>query len=73
MTINSNNFINSLNHRQKPQVILKNVIVEGVLIKDTPVINDNRQFEDVVSSDTLSKIYKLIKMYPDKKVIHFDD
>lgn len=51
MTINSNNFINSLNHRQKPQVILK----------------------DVVSIDTLSKIYNLIKMYPDKKVIHFDD
>ncbi|MCE5034970.1 MAG: hypothetical protein L0L60_08085 [Tetragenococcus halophilus] len=70
-TFNHENFFASLTKRHKPQKETKVLTVEDRIIKNVPVLKDNRDFEDSVSVDTLTEIYKLIDSNPHKKIIYF--
>lgn len=68
---NNDRFIDSLKRRNKPQKELKNIMIKSKLIKNVPVLKDDRLFEDSVSSDTLDQIYYLIDSNSQKKIIYF--
>lgn len=70
---NRENFLNSLNQRQHPEFIRKDVTVEGVLIKNVPVVKNNNSLDDLVSVEILSKIYSLIELYPQEKEIEYNE
>lgn len=66
------NFTNSLK-KYKPQKELKDIVIEGKLIKNVPVLKNDRLFEDSVSSDTLDQIYRLISLNQQKEIIHYKE
>lgn len=70
---NAENFLKSLNQRQHPEFIRKDVTVEGVLIKNVPVVKNNNSLDDLVSVEILSKIYSLIELYPQEKEIEYNE
>ncbi|MDK4265765.1 hypothetical protein [Staphylococcus warneri] len=70
-TFNNENFFASLKKRNQPQKEIKDVVVENRMIKNVPVLKDNREFENSVSADTLTKIYHLINSNPQKETIYF--
>lgn len=70
-TFNHENFFASLTRRHKPQKETKDLTIENRIIKNVPVLKDNREFENSVSVDTLAKIYKLIDLSPHKEIIYF--
>lgn len=65
--------LESLN--KKRQSPLKDMVFEGVLIKDVPIEVDSQYSKDdeAITVDTFLRLCDLIYLYPDKKVIHFDD
>lgn len=65
--------LESLN--KKRQIPLKDMVFEGVLIKDVPIEVDSQYSEndEAITVDTFLRLCDLIYRYPDKKVIHFDD
>lgn len=70
---NAENFLKSLNQRQYPEFIRKDVMVEDVLIKNVPVVKNNNSLDDLVSVEILSKIYSLIELYPQEKEIEYNE
>jgi len=68
---NNDRFIDSLKKRNKPQKEFKNIMIKDKLIKNVPVLKDDKLFEDSVSSDTLDQIYHLIDSNPQKNIIYF--
>lgn len=70
-TFNHENFFASLTKRHRPQKETKDLTIENRIIKNVPVLKDNRDFESSVSVDTLTKIYKLIDLSPHKEIIYF--
>lgn len=69
---NEENFLKSLDCRQRPEFVRKDIMVEGVLIKNVPVVKNNNSLDDLVSVETLSTIYGLIEIYPREKEINFE-
>lgn len=68
---NNDRFIDSLKKRNKPQKEFKNIMIKDKLIKNVPVLKDDKLFEHSVSSDTLDQIYHLIDSNPQKNIIYF--
>lgn len=72
-SFNNENFFESLEKRNKPQMEFKDVIVENKTIKDVPVMKGDYDFEHYVSSNTLTQIYRLINANPHEKEIVYKE
>lgn len=68
---NKENFLDSLEKRCRPEKEIKDIIIGDKVIKNVPVIKDNREFENFVTSDILTQIYKLIESNSEDQIIDF--